>query len=328
MKRREFIVLLGGAAATSAWPLATRAQQPAELPTIGFLGYSAPSVASPWVAAFVQRLGELGWIENRNIAIKYQWAEGRVDRLAEIATAFVRFKVRVIVTYGTPGALAAKHATSVIPIVLTLVGDPVRTGVVTSLARPGSNLTGLSNQSIDLPGKRLDLLREVVPGLRRLAILGNSSNPSSAFEMSEVQLLARAVGIEVATFEIQRADDITPAFDALTGRVDALYVATDMLMLTNRVRINTLAISAKLPTMHGAQQYVEAGGLMSYGTSYTAQFHRAADYVDKILRGVKPADIPVEQPTKFEFIINLKTAKSLGLEVPPIMLVRADGVIE
>jgi putative ABC transport system substrate-binding protein len=319
MRRREFITLLGGAAV--AWPLAARAQQSP-------LCYSAPSSASAWVAVFVQRLRELGWVENRDIAIEYQWAEGRIERLAEIATAFVQRNVRVIVTYGTPGALAAKQATSVIPIVFALVGDPVGTGVVATLARPGGNLTGLSNQTIDLPGKRLDLLREVIPGLRRLAILGNPSNPSSALEMSEVQSAARNVAIEVPTFEIRRGDDITPAFEALGGRVDALYVATDMLMLTNRIRINTLALGAKLPTMHGAQQYVEAGGFMSYGTSYTAQFQRAADYVDKILRGTKPADIPVEQPTKFDLTINLTTAKTLGLTIPDKLLALADEVIE
>ena len=325
LKRREFITLLGGAA---AWPLAARAQQAAKLPTIGFLGYSSPSAASTWVAAFVQRMRELGWIENRDIAIEYRWAEGRIERLAEIATEFVQLKVRVIVTYGTPGALAAKQATSVIPIVFALVGDPVGTGVVTTLARPGGNLTGLSNQSIDLHGKRIDLLREVVPSLRRLAILGNSDNPSSALEMKDVQSAARNAGIEVGTFEIRRADNITPTFEALAGRVDALYVATDMLMLTNRVRINTLALGAKLPTMHGARQYVEAGGLMSYGTNYAAQFQRAADYVDKILRGTKPADIPVEQPIKFDLVVNLTTAKALGFTIPETLLLRADEVIE
>jgi putative ABC transport system substrate-binding protein len=326
MRRRDFIQGVMGS--TVAWPLAVRAQQPARLPTIGFLGYSGPSVASSWVAVFVQRLRELGWIENHDIAIEYQWAEGRTDRLAEIAAAFVQLRVSIIVTYGTPGALAAKQATSVIPIVFTLVGDPVRTGVVTTLAHPGGNLTGLSNESIDLPGKRLALLREALPGLRRLAILGNSSNPSSALEIKEVRSLARGVNIEVSTFEIRRADEIAPAFEALTGQVDALYVATDMLLLTNRVRINILAAAAKLPTMHGAQQYVEAGGLMSYGTSYTAQFQRAADYVDKILHGARPADIPVEQPTKFELVVNLTTAKALGLTIPESLLARADEVIE
>jgi putative tryptophan/tyrosine transport system substrate-binding protein len=326
MKRREFIALIGGAAA--AWPLAARAQQPAKVPTIGFLGYSASSAASPWVTAFVQRLRDLGWIENRDIAIEYKWADGRIDRLAEIATAFVGLKVSVIVTYGTPGALAAKQATSVIPIVFALVGDPVGTGVVTTLARPGANITGVSNQAVDLHGKRLELLQEVVSSLRRLAIMGNPNNPSSALEMNEVQSLARSVDLAVASFEIRRADDITPAFEALTNRVDALYVSTDMLVLTNRVRINTLALGAKLPTMHGARQYVEAGGLMSYGTNYTAQFRRAADYVDKILRGTKPSDIPVEQPTKFDLVINLTTAKALGLTVPDKLLALADEVIE
>jgi len=326
VKRRAFITLLGGTAAT--WPLAARGQQTGKLPIIGFLGYSAASAASAWVAAFVQRLRELGWIENRDIAIEYQWAEGRIDRLAEIATAFVGLNVKVIVTYGTPGALAAKRATSNIPIVFALVGDPVGTGVVTTLARPGANLTGLSNEAVDLHGKRLELVREAVPGLRRIAILGNSSNPSSALEMNGVLSLARSLGLEATTFEIRRTDEITPAFEALTGRMDALYVLTDMLVLDNRVRINTLALGSKLPTMHGARQYVEAGGLMSYGTSYTAQFQRAADYVDKILRGAKPSDIPVEQPTKFELVVNLTTAKALGLTIPESFLLRADEVIE
>jgi len=320
------MTLLGSAA--MAWPLAARGQQTGKLPIIGFLGYSAASAASAWVAAFVQRLRELGWIENRDIAIEYQWAEGRIDRLAEIATAFVGLNVKVIVTYGTPGALAAKRATSNIPIVFALVGDPVGTGVVTTLARPGANLTGLSNQAVDLPGKRLELVREAVPGLRRIAILGNSSNPSSALEMNGVLSLARSLGLEATTFKIRRTDEITPAFEALTGRMDALYVSTDMLVLDNRVRINTLALGSKLPTMHGARQYVEAGGLMSYGTSYTAQFQRAADYVDKILRGAKPGDIPVEQPTKFELVVNLTTAKALGLTIPESFLLRADEVIE
>jgi len=325
MRRRDFITLVGGAA---AWPLAARGQQTGKLPIIGFLGYSGASAASAWVAAFVQRLRELGWIENRDIAIEYQWAEGRIDRLAEIATAFVGLNVKVIVTYGTPGALAAKRATSNIPIVFALVGDPVGTGVVTTLARPGANLTGLSNEAVDLHGKRLELVREAVPGLRRIAILGNSSNPSSALEMNGVLSLARSLGLEATTFEIRRTDEITPAFEALTGRMDALYVLTDMLVLDSRVRINTLALGSKLPTMHGAREYVEAGGLMSYGTSYTAQFQRAADYVDKILRGAKPSDIPVEQPTKFELVVNLTTAKALGLTIPESFLLRADEVIE
>jgi putative tryptophan/tyrosine transport system substrate-binding protein len=325
LKRRELITLLGGA---TSWPLAARAQQPAKLPTIGFLGYDESSVASPWLAAFVQRLRTLGWIEGRGIAIEYQWAQGRIERLAEIATAFVRLKAKVIVTYGTPGALAAKQATSIIPIVFVLVADPVRTGIVATLARPGGNVTGLSNQSADLPGKRIDLLRKLVPVLHRLAIVANVGNASSVLETSETQSAAHTLGIEVGTFEIRRADDIAPVFDALKGQVDALYMATDALLRTNRYRINTLALGAKLPTMSGARQYVEAGGLMSYGTNYEDAFGRAADFVDKILRGANPGDIPVEQPTKFDLVINLTTAKALGLTIPDPFLALADEVIE
>ena len=317
---------LGGAAA--AWPLAARAQQPGKLPTIGFLGASTPSAESQWIAAFVQRLRELGWIEGRTVAIEYRWAEGRSERFAEIAAEFVRLKVDVIVTSGTPAVLAAKQATSVIPIVFATAGDPVGTGLVASLARPGGNVTGLSIQSTDLAGKRLELLREVVPGLRRLAIMANVGNPVAVLEMGEVQAAARTLGLEVATFEIRRAEDIAPAFEALKGRADALYVCTDPLVNTNRIRINTLALGARLPTMHGFREYVEAGGLMSYGPNFPDLFRRAADYVDKILRGAKPGDIPVEQPTKFDLVINLTTAKALGLTVPPTLLARADEVIE
>ena len=247
MRRREFITLLGGAAA--AWPLAARAQQAGKLPTIGFLGASTPSAESQWVAAFVQRLRELGWIEGRTVAIEYRWAEGRSERFAEIAAEFVRLKVDVIVTIGTAAVVAAKQATSVIPIVFAAAGDPVGTGLVASLARPGGNVTGLSIQTTDLAGKRLELLREVVPGLRRLAIMANVGNPAAVLEMGEVQAAARTLGLEVVTFEIRRAEDIAPAFEALKGRADALYVCADPLVITNRIRINTLALGARLPTM-------------------------------------------------------------------------------
>ena len=283
---------------------------------------------SQWVAAFVQRLRELGWIEGRTVAIEYRWAEGRSERFAEIAAEFVRLKVDVIVTAGTAAVVAAKQATSVIPIVFAAAGDPVGTGLVASLARPGGNVTGLSIQATDLAGKRLELLREVVPGLRRLAIMANVGNPAAVLEMGEVQAAARTLGLEVVTLEIRRAEDIAPAFEALKGRADALYVVGDPLVNTNRVRINTLALAARLPTMYGSREYVEAGGLMSYGANFPDLFRRAADYVDKILRGAKPADIPVEQPTKFDLVINLTTAKALGLDVPPTLLARADEVIE
>jgi putative tryptophan/tyrosine transport system substrate-binding protein len=321
-RRRDFITLVGGI--TAAWPLTARAQQPAKLPTIGFLGAATASARSQWVAAFVQRLRELGWIEGRTVAIEYRWAEGRSERFAEIAAEFVRLKVDVIITYATPPAIAAKEATAVIPIVCAVMGDPVGAGLVASLPRPGGNVTGLSNQSADLAGKRVEHLREVVPGLRRLAVLANVSNPVSGVEMGEVQ----ALGLDVVTLEIRRGEDIAPAFETLKGRAQALYVAGDPLMITNRVRINTLALGARLPTTYNQREFVEAGGLMSYGPNFPDLFRRAGDYVDKILRGTKPADIPVEQPTKFDLVINLTTAKALGLEVPPTLLARADEVIE
>jgi ABC-type uncharacterized transport system substrate-binding protein len=325
MKRREFIILLGGAAA--AWPVAARGQQSSKLPTIGFLGAN-PSIESQRVAAFVQRLRELGWIDDRNMAIEYRWAEGRNERYAESAAEFVRLKVDVIVTSTTPPTLAAKKATTVIPIVFAAANDPVGTGLVASLARPGGNVTGLANQISDTSGKKLEFLREVVPGLRRLAIMANADNPGSMLDMSGAQETARRLGLEVATSEIRRAEDIAPAFEALRDRADALYVCPDALLNTNRIRISILAVGARLPTMHGHREYVEAGGLMSYGHNNQDQFRRAADFVDKILRGAKPADIPVEQPTKFDLIINLTAAKALGLEVPPTLLARADEVIE
>jgi putative tryptophan/tyrosine transport system substrate-binding protein len=326
MRRREFMTLLGSAGA--AWPLAARAQQAGKLPTIGLLGATTLSVESQRVAAFVQRLRELGWTEGRTIAIEDRWAEGRNERFAEIAAELVRLKVDVIVTQGAASVIAAKQATSVIPIVFAGVGDAVGTGLIASLARPGSNVTGLSNQGTDTVGKRLDLLREVLPGLRRLAIMANVGSPATALEMREVQAVAGTLGLEVAAFEIRRVQDIAPAFDALKGRADALYVCVDPLLATNRVRINTLAQGARLPTMYGVREYVEAGGLISYGPSILDQYRRAADYVDKILRGAKPGDIPVEQPIKFELVVNLITAKALGLEIPRPLLGRADEVIE
>jgi putative ABC transport system substrate-binding protein len=326
MRRREFFGLVGSAAVT--WPLTARAQQPTKLPAIGFLGGQTPKAQSQWVAAFVQRLRELGWFEGRNVVIEYRWAEGRMERSAEIAAEIVRLKVDVIVTAGTTTVVAAKQATSTIPIVFAAAGDPVGTGLVGSLSRPGGNITGLSNQATDLAGKQVELLRDVVPDLRRLAILANAGAPNALLEITEVQAAARRLGIEVITFEIRRAEDIAAAFEALGSRADALYVVIDPLINTNRIRINTLALSARLPTIHGFREYVEAGGLMSYGPSFSDLYRRAGDYVDKILRGAKPADLPVEQPTKFELIINLKTAKALGLNLPSSLLLRADEVIE
>ena len=329
MRRREFITLLGGAAAAPSllWPLGARAQQAGKLPTIGYLGPTTASVENRRFAAFVQRMRELGWTEGRNFIIEVRWAEGRSERFAEIAAEFVRLKVDVIVTVGA-GVSAAKQATSVIPIVFAAAADPLGSGFVASLARPGGNSTGLSLQATDLAGKRLEFLREVVPGLRRLAIMANVGYPAAVLEMGEVAAAARTLGLDAAASEIRRAEDIAAAFEALTGRAEALYVVLDPLTNTNRVRINTLALGARLPTMHGFREFVEAGGLMSYGADLLDLYRRAADYVDKILRGTKPADIPVEQPTKFDLVINLKTAKALGLTIPPTLLARADAVIE
>jgi len=324
MKRREFITVLGGAA---AWPLAVRAQQAAKLPTIGFLGTSTPSTWSNWVAAFVQHLSELGWVEGRNVAIEYRWAEGRTERFAEIAAEFVQLKVDVIVTSGGAG-LAVKQATSTIPIVFAIANDPIADGLVASLARPGGNLTGLSLLAPDLAGKRLEILRESLAGLHRLAILANVGYPASAREMDNAEKTARASGLEISKIRVTRAEEIGPAIALLNGVVDALYVCTDPLISTNRASINAAALAAQVPTMHSVKEYVEAGGLMSYGPSYSDLFRRAADYADKILRGTKPGDLPIEQPTKFELVINLKTAKALGLTFPPILLARADEVIE
>src|SRR5215467_8745577 len=326
MRRREFITLLGGAAAS--WPLTASAQQPGKLRTIGFSGQSTLLAESELVAAFTQRLRELGWIEGRTITIEYRWSEGRAERLDQIAAEFVRLKVDVIVTSGTPQVVATKQKTSVIPIVFARVGDPVAIGLVASLARPGGNLTGLSSQSDDLAGKRLELLREVVPSLRRVAFLANVGNPFSVMELGEAQAAARTLGLEFDALEIRRAEDIVPAFEAIKGRTQALYVCPDGLVDANKIRINTSALGARLPTMHGYREYVEAGGLMSYGANLPDLYRRSADYVDKILRGANPGDIPVEQPTKFDLVVNLTTAKALGLTVPLTLQTSANELIE
>jgi putative tryptophan/tyrosine transport system substrate-binding protein len=326
MQRREFISLLGSAAVSC--PLAAHAQQKAKLPIIGVMGAATPSVWAPWIAVFVQQLRERGWTEDRTVAIEYRWAEGHTERAAEIVAEFVRLKVDVILTSGTANVIAAKRATAIIPTVFVLVGDPVASGLVASLARPGGNVTGLSIQSPEVAGKRLEILREVIPGLRRLAIMANVGLPEVDLEMREVQAMATMLGLEIEPLEIRRVEDIALAFETLKGRANALYVVGDPLTGTNRVRINIMALTTRLPTMGNFREFVDAGGLMSYGANFPNQFRRAADYVDKILRGAKPGDIPVEQPTKFDLTVNLITAKGLGLDVPPTLLARADEVIE
>jgi len=315
--------LLGGAVAT---PFAARAQQ-GKLPTIGFMGTGSAANFSAWTAAFVQRLHELGWIEGRTATIEYRWGEGRPDRFAAIATEFVRLKVDVIVTLGS-AVPTFKRATSDIPIIFAVATDPVGGGLVSSLARPGGNVTGISNQQSDLAGKRLGLFLEIVPNVRRLAVMGNVGYAESVIEMNGVETAARNLGIgAVARMEIRRPDDIAPAFERLE-RADALYLVADGLMNAQRMRIMTHALSARLPTICNVREYAAAGGFMSYGPSFPDLYRRAAEYVDKILRGAKPADLPVEQPTKFDFVINLTTAKALGLTIPQSMLLRADEVIE
>ena len=322
--RRDFITLLGGAA---TWPLAARAQQAGKLRTIACFGTSTPAAQGQWTAAFVQRLRELGWIEGRTVAIEYRWAQGRTERYDEIAAELVRLNVDVIVTT-VPTVAALKHVTSVIPIVFALGSDPVGGGLVGSLARPSGNVTGLSTQATDLASKRVELLREVVPQLGTLAILGNIGIPQIVLEMREVEAAAQTFGLQVTRLEIRRAEDIASAFASLKDRAQALYVCIDPLTMINRASINTLALDARLPTMHDFRNIVEAGGLMSYGPNFLDQFRRAADLVDKILRGAKPGDLPVEQADKFELVVNLKTARSLRLTIPESFLLRADEVIE
>jgi putative ABC transport system substrate-binding protein len=325
MKRRGFITLLGGASIACA--VAARGQSP-KRPTIGFLGTVAQSSWTRSIASFEARLRELGWIEGRNVAaIDYRWADGRNDRIAEIAAEFVRLKVDIIVTGGN-AVLAIKKLTSTIPVVFAVAVDPVGSGFVDNLSRPGGNVTGLSIQGPDLAGKRVELLREVLPNLQRLAVMANVAYPAARQELDEVRAAARALDVEIVALEIRGEQDIAPAFEGLKGRAEALYVASEALVDAKQVTINELALGARLPTVWGVSGGVQTGGLMSYGPSLPALFRRAADYVDQILRGAKPADLPVEQPTKFELVVNLKTAKALGLNVSPALLARTDEVIE
>ncbi len=324
MKRREFFVAISGVA---LGPMIAHAQRTGHLPVVGVLGTGTASSWRHYADAFEARLQELGWQHERTVSIQYRWAEGRSERFAEIAAEFVRAKVDVIVT-GGGAVMAAKQITSSIPIVFALANDPVGTGLVASLARPGGNVTGLSQQAPDLAAKRIEILREFVPGMRQVAVLGNAGYPAAVLEMKEVMDAAGRQGIETLSADIRRSEDIAPAILAIAGKAQALYVVADPLAGSNQVAINTLASRAKLPTMHGIREYAESGGFLSYGPSIAGLFHRAAEYVDRILRGAKPANLPVEQPTHFELVVNLKTAQVLGLTVPQAALERADEVIE
>jgi putative ABC transport system substrate-binding protein len=325
LHRRGFISLLGSAAAT--WPLATRAQQAGKLPSIGFLGAGTPVTWKAFIAAFESRLMELGWIDGRTVTLQIRWAEGHSERHPEIAAEFVAMPVDVIVTPGSAAA-AVKRATSTIPIVLSVASDPVGSALVASLSRPGGNVTGLSLQANELAGKRLEFLRQAVPGLHRIGILANPGYSAAVLEMGQVEAAARSVSLEPVQLTISSAADIAPAIGAIKGNDAALYGCIDGLVNANQAQINNLALAARLPTLYSEKEFVESGGLMSYGPKIPALFSRAADLVDKILRGAKPADIPVEQPTQFELIVNLRTAESLGLTLPEKLLALADEVIE
>jgi putative tryptophan/tyrosine transport system substrate-binding protein len=328
VNRRSFITLLGGAA---AWPQAARAQQQAgKVPRIGFLGLTSPSDRPSLLDAFRQGLRELGWVEGQNIVIDYRYAEGRVDRLPDLAAELVRLEVDLIVSEGTQGVTAARNATETIPIVMITVRDPVGTGLIASLARPGGNVTGMSGSAgLEIVAKQLELLKETVPKIRRVAILSNPANAYHPLANREVTVAARSLGVQLQLLEARGPTEFDGAFAAMaTERVEALLVVSDAIFNSHRTRLADLAARSRLPAAYGVRESVEAGGLMSYGTSFLDLYRRSAAYVDKILKGAKPADLPVEQPTKFELVINLKTAKALGLTVPDTLLARADEVIE
>lgn len=323
MRRREFVALLGAAA---AWPFAAHGQQSSKLPKVGFLGANTEAAQRTWTAAFLQRLAELGWSEGRTVALAYRWAGGGHERSAELLAELIALEPDVILTHATGNVVAAKRATLTIPVVFAVAGDPVGNGLVASLARPGGNITGLSLQQSELAGKRLELLRDVVPGLRRAGTMP-TVNPTLPLETRGFQAAATALGIEVEVAQIRRAEDIAPAIEALKG-AQALYVPQAPLVNVNRLQINELALGARLPTIYSAREMVQAGGLLSYAPNFLELFRRAAEYVDKILRGAKPAELPVEQPTKFDLVVNLRTATALGLASSPTLLARADEVIE
>ena len=327
MKRREFITLVGGAAA--AWPLEARAQQPQRMRRIGRLSPLSVAAEAPMLAGLRQGLNELGWIEGQNFAFELRFADGNLDRLPQLADELVREKVDVIVTGSSPGASAAKNATSTIPIVMVTTGNPVQGGLIATLARPGGNVTGVTALGQVLNAKRLELLKEAVPSLKRVAILTNPASPYTDPFLQESEAAVHALGIEVRVLEAREPHDLERAFETIVNEhAEALMVLADPMFITHRRRIVELAAKNGLPSVFGERGSVHAGGLIFYGASLPDMYRRAATYVDKILKGAKPADLPVEQPTAFELAINLKTAKVLGLELPWFLQQRADEVIE
>jgi putative ABC transport system substrate-binding protein len=324
MRRREFMTLLGGAA---AWPLAARAQQSEKIWRVGVLETTTAERNATNLFALKQALLDLGYVEGRNLAMEYRSADGRAERFEELAAELVRLNIDVILARGTPAILAAKKASGTIPVVMTASANPFTS--VTSLARPGGNVTGLSSLSSDLYTKRVELIKETVPALTRMGVMSNPTNPNATRNVSEVEKAARSLSIELHKFDLRTPDDIPLAFEmASRQRVDALIVFIETVTQANAAFITQLAAKQRLPAIYAAREFVETGGLMSYGVSYRDLYRRAAIYADKIFKGAKPADLPIEQPTKFELIINLTAAKMLGLEIPPVLLARADEVIE
>ena len=327
MTRRKLLIALG--ASFAPWPLASDAQQPAKVPRIGFLSPFSPSDAALWHQALRLGLRDLGWIEGKNISIEYRYSEGRRDRLPDLAADLVRLKVDIIFVDTNSAGLAAKNATRAIPIVLASGSDTVASGLVNSLARPGGNITGLDQIAPELGGKRLELLKEIVPMLSRVAVLWNPQNPASTLNWKELQLPARQLGVQLHSLELRSPNDFDKAFeDATKARAGALAIMPDPVFVTNLKRIAYLAAKNHLPSIFHLREFVDAGGLVAYGPDRSDLFRRAATFVDKILKGAKPADLPVERPTKFELVINLKTAKALGLTIPQSLLLRADQVIQ
>lgn len=325
MRRREFVGLIGSAVAAS--PFAAWGQQPAKSPVVGFLVPGSQTSHGAWVAAFAKRLSELGWTDGRNVTIEYRWAAGDNQRMEEFAAEFVQRKVDVIVSSAN-GVNIARRATSNIPIVFAAYSDPVAAGLAESLARPGGNVTGLTVQPSDLASKRIGLLRQIIPNLRRLAALANIAASGLSQEVVGIRSSAASLNIEADIFELRTAEDIWPALAKIKGRADALYVLSEPLVNANKARIIATVTEAQIPTMFGFREFVDAGGLMSYGANFPDLFRRAADFTDKILRGAKPADMPVQQPVKFDLIVNLKAARALGLKIPDSFLLLADEVIE
>ncbi len=329
MTHRRTVVIAFSLGALAA-PLTATAQPAQKVPRIGWLGGPTRESAEPFVREFQRGLRDLGWVEGQNIVIEWRFAGGRAQRLAELAAELVRLRVDLIVVPSTPTALAAKNATQTIPIVTVAVGDPVGLGLVASLARPGGNITGLTGTvGPEIAGKLVDLLRQTFPKVSRMTVLWHPATPGNALWLREAQTAARVLGVELQDLEAHSPNDFDSAFAAMkTKRAGALLLAGDIMFLTHRTRLADLAAKSRLPTMCSLREYVEAGGLMSYGPSSPDLFHRAATYVDRILKGANPADLPVEQPTKFELVINLKTAKALGITIPQTVLLRADEVIE